>query len=255
MSKGAALITGASSGIGAELARLCAAGGYDVALVARTGSRLEELAAELARQHNVQAQPFPADLADPEAREAVFRKSRGLGVEILINNAGFGLRGPFAETDWWREERMIHVNISAVAHLTKLFLPEMLKRRSGRIMNVASTAAFVPGPYMSVYYATKAFVVSFSHAVANELSGSGVTMTVLCPGPTDTPFKETAGIGNSSLFKGPVMSAADVARIGYKAMMAGKVEVVPGGRNRIIASGAGLVPRPKLAGIARKLNE
>src|SRR5262249_6863765 len=144
---------------------------------------------------------------------------------------------------------------SALAHLTKLFLPEMLKRRSGRIMNVASTAAFVPGPYMSVYYASKAFVMSFSHAVANEVTGSGVTVTVLCPGPTDTRFKETAGIANSTLFKGPVMDAAEVARIGYRGMMAGRVEVVAGSRNRVVAAGSRLLPRPKLAGIARKLNE
>jgi len=255
MSKGAALITGASSGIGAELAKLCAADGYDVALVARTGSRLEELAKELSRAHGIQAQPFQADLADPETREALFRKARGMGIEILINNAGFGLRGPFAETDWWMEDRMIHVNISALAHLTKLFLPEMLKKQSGRILNVASTAAFVPGPYMSVYYASKAFVLSFSHAVANEVSGSGVTVTVLCPGPTDTRFKETAGNANTTLFKGPVMGAAEVARIGYKAMMKGKVEAVAGARNRAIALGAPLMPRTKLAGIARKLNE
>jgi short-subunit dehydrogenase len=255
MSKGAALITGASSGIGEELAKLCAADGYDLALVARTGSRLEELAAQLSKAHSVQAQAFPVDLADPEAREALFRKARGMGVEILINNAGFGLRGPYAETDWWMEDRMIHVNISAVAHLTKLFLPEMLKRRSGRILNVASTAAFVPGPFMSVYYASKAFVVSFSHAVANEVSGSGVTVTVLCPGPTDTRFKEAAGIADSPLFKGTVMGAAEVARIGYRGMMAGRVEVVAGLRNRVVAAGSGLLPRPKLAGIARKLNQ
>jgi len=255
MSKGTALITGASSGIGEEFARLCAADGYDLALVARTGSRLEELAKELSKAHSIQAQPFTADLADPEAREAVFRQTRGMGIEILINNAAFGLRGPFAETDWWMEDRMIHVNITALAQLTKMFLPEMLKKRSGRILNVASTAGFVPGPFMSVYYASKAFVLSFSHAVANEVAGSGVTVTVLCPGPTDTRFKETAGIANSTLFKGPVMSAAEVANIGYKGMMAGRVEVVAGPRNRLVAFGSRLVSRPRLAEIARKLNE
>ncbi|HTS25762.1 MAG TPA: SDR family oxidoreductase [Bryobacteraceae bacterium] len=254
MPKGAALVTGASGGIGAELAKLCAADGYDVILVARSAGKLSELAASLSSAHRIAARALAADLNDPAACETIFQQTRGDQVEILINNAGFGLLGPFAETDWTVEARMLQVNIVALARLTKLFLPAMLKRGSGRILNVASTAGFVPGPFMAMYYASKAFVVSFSHAVANEVKGSGVTLTVLCPGPTATGFSEAAGTSGSKLFQGPAMSAADVARDGYRAMMAGKVEVISGSRNRAMMLGTRLAPRTMLAQIARRLN-
>ena len=254
MSKGTAVITGASSGIGAELAKLCAAGGYDVVLVARSAAKLAELAASLSRTHGIAARALAADLADPAAPQAIFEQTRGDTIEILINNAGFGLLGAFAETDWAVEAHMLQVNIAALAHLTKRYLPEMLRRRSGRILNVASTAAFVPGPFMSIYYASKAFVVSFSHAIANEVKGTGVTVTVLCPGPTLTGFSEAAGISGSKLFEGAAMSAADVARDGYRAMMAGKAEVISGVRNRLMMLGTRLAPRTMLAGVARRLN-
>jgi hypothetical protein len=254
MSKGTALVTGASSGIGAELAKLCAAGGYDVVLVARGAGKLEELAASLSRTHGIAARPLSVDLADPAAPQSIFEQTRGDTVEILINNAGFGLLGAFAETDWDQEARMIQVNITAPAHLTKLYLPEMLRRGSGRILNVASTAAFVPGPLMAMYYASKAFLLSFSHAIANEVKGTGVTVTALCPGPTLTGFSEAAGISGSKLFQGAAMSAAEVARDGYRAMMAGKAEVISGARNRWMMLGVRLAPRTMLAGIARGLN-
>jgi hypothetical protein len=254
MSKGTALVTGASGGIGAELAKLCAAGGYDLILVARSGGKLAELAGSLSRQHGISARPLAADLADPGAPKTIFEQSRGDRVEILINNAGFGGVGPFAETDWNLEARMAQVNMLALAHLMELYLPEMLRRKSGRILNVASTAAFVPGPFMAMYYATKAFVVSLSHAVANEAKGSGVTITVLCPGPTLTGFSEAAGTAGSKLFEGAAMSADEVARDGYRAMMAGKAEVISGARNRWMMLGTRLAPRTMLAGIARRLN-
>jgi short-subunit dehydrogenase len=246
------LITGASSGIGAELARLCAAGGYDVVLVARQRPALEELASTLAQAHGVNARALVADLADPAAAHAVFESAGA--IDILINNAGFGLRGAYFETDWEAEARMIQVNVTALAHLTKLYLPGMIARRSGRIMNVASTAAFVPGPFMAMYYATKAFVFSLSLAIANELQGTGVTLTVLCPGPTRTNFFEAGGIGNTNLLKGASMSAAEVAREGYAAMMAGKPEIIAVSRNRWTIWGARFAPRRMLAGIARRLN-
>jgi uncharacterized protein len=252
MGKGTALITGASSGIGAELAKLCAADGYDVVVVARQRAALEDLAFSLSQSHGIAARAVIADLADPTAARAVFDSAGA--IDILINNAGFGLRGAYAETDWETEERMIQVNITALAQLTKLYLPGMVARRSGRILNVASTAAFVPGPFMAMYYATKAFVFSFSLAVANELRGTGVTLTVLCPGPTRTNFFETAGTANTNILKGPSMSAASVAREGYDAMMAGKPEVIAGWRNRWMIWGARLAPRRMLAGIARRLN-
>jgi uncharacterized protein len=252
MAKGTALITGASSGIGAELAKLCAADGYDVVLVARQRAALEDLAFQLSQAHGIAARALIIDLAGATGARAVFESAGA--VDILINNAGFGLRGAYAETDWEAEARMIQVNITALAHLTKLYLPGMIARRSGRILNVASTAAFVPGPFMAMYYATKAFVLSFSLAVANELKGTRVTLTVLCPGPTRTNFFETAGTGNSNLLKGPSMSAADVAREGYAAMMAGKAEVIAGSRNRWMIWGSRFAPRRMLAGIARRLN-
>ena len=254
MAKGAALITGASSGIGAELARVCASNGYAVILVARRSDRLVELAESLTREYKVAARAIALDLADATAREALHDQTRGDTVEILINNAGFGLRGSYTETDWDAEARMVQVNMTALAHLTKLFAKDMVRRGSGHILNVGSTAAFVPGPFMAMYYASKAFVVSFSLSVANELQGSGVSVTVLCPGPTQTEFGETAGVGNSNLFKGPVMSAAAVAREGYAAMMAGKPEVIAGARNRWMILLTRLAPRSMLAGITRRLN-
>src|SRR5580700_135702 len=252
MGKGTALITGASSGIGAELARLCAADGYDVVLVARQRAALQELAFSLSQAHGIAARAVIADLADPGAARAVFDSAGA--VDILINNAGFGLRGAYAATDWEAEARMIQVNVTALAHLTKLYLPGMIARRSGRILNIASTAAFVPGPFMAVYYATKAFVFSFSLTIANELQGTGVTLTVLCPGPTRTNFFEAAGTGNTNLIKGPSMSAAEVARQGYDAMMAGKPEIIAGARNRWMIWGTRFAPRRMLVKIARRLN-
>ena len=254
MAKGTALITGASSGIGVELARLCAGDGFDLILVARRVDRLQTLAAALAAEHSVQARALPADLSDPLAPPAIFDATRGTPVDILINNAGFGVGGPFAETDWKLHSALLQLNMVAPAHLTRLFLPAMRERRSGRILNVASTAAFVPGPFMATYYASKAFLLSFSEAIANELKGTGVTATVLCPGPTKTDFFEVAGIADSKLVSGSAMSAADVARIGYRAMMAGKVEVIAGFQNRWMIRGSRLVPRTLVAEVTRRLN-
>jgi short-subunit dehydrogenase len=254
MAIGTALITGASRGIGAELARICAAHGYDLILTARDEDQLKALARDLSGAHGISARLLVADLADPAAPHAIFAQIRRVSIDILINNAGFGLRGPYAETDWAAESRMIQVNVAALSHLTKLFLPGMLGRRSGRILNVASTAAFVPGPFMAVYYASKAFVVSFSHAIAKELEGTGVTVTVLCPGPTRTGFFEAAGITDSNLVRGGAMDAAEVARQGYDAMMAGKAEVIAGARNRWMIRGTRLAPRTMLAAIAQRLN-
>jgi len=246
------LITGASGGIGLELAKLCAAAGNDVVLVARRKSELEDLAGSLAREHGVATRSLAADLADPRAPHAIFDAVGA--VDILINNAGFGLVGAFAETDWNVEARMIQVNITALAHLTKLYLPGMIAQRRGRILNVASTAAFVPGPFMAIYYASKAMVFSFTLAIAAELEGTGVTATALCPGPTATNFSEVARVSGSKLFKGAVMSAAEVAREGFSAMMAGKPEVIAGSSNRWMVWGMRFAPRRMLAGIARRLN-
>jgi short-subunit dehydrogenase len=195
-----------------------------------------------------------ADLASPSAPPEIFAQLSGTPVDLLINNAGFGVRGAFGATDWARESALMQVNMVALAHLTKLFLPEMVRRGSGRILNVASTAAFVPGPFMALYYASKAFVLSFSEALSNEVQGTGVTVTVLCPGPTRTEFAKAAGIADSELFHGPVMGAAEVARIGYDAAMAGKSSVIAGALNRWMIRGVRLVPRSFAAAQAGKLN-
>jgi len=254
MARGTALITGASAGLGAELAKLCAGGGYNVILIARGGARLAQLAASLTATCGIEARPLVADLSNPAAPPEIFAQVRATPIDILINNAGFGVRGAYVETDWAAESRLLQVNVAALAHLTKLFLPEMVRRRSGRILNVASTAAFVPGPFMAMYYASKAFVLSFSEALANEVEGTGVSVTALCPGPTRTEFAEAAGITDSQLFHGPTMAAAEVAREGYDAMMAGKSSVIAGARNRWLMRGARLIPRAWTARTTRRLN-
>jgi short-subunit dehydrogenase len=254
MARGTALITGASGGIGAELAGLCAAGGCDVILVARNAAPMQQLAAGFAARHRVAARVVTADLAREDAPDEILRALGGQPIDILVNNAGFGVHGPFTATDWDAERRLLQVNLLSLTRLTKLILPGMVARRAGRILNVASTAAFVPGPLMACYYASKSFVVSFSLAVANELKGTGVTLTVLCPGPTRTGFAAAAGISSSRLFRGPAMSAEAVAREGYAAMMAGKPEVIAGARNRWMIRGARLAPRTLLAALARRLN-
>src|ERR1039458_3009864 len=219
------LITGASGGIGEELARLFAAHRHDLVLVARSERKLQSLCGELARAHGIQSRSLAADLADPGAPPRIFEalQQQGGAIDVLVNNAGFGACGAYAEIDYEVEARMIQVNVAALAQLTRLFLPGMLARRNGKILNVASTAAYVPGPFMAVYYASKAFVLSFSEAIAEEMQGSGVTVTALIPGPTETNFAATAGNQNSLLFRtGTAMSAAAVARVGYDGLMAGK---------------------------------
>ena len=254
MAQQTALVTGASAGIGAELAKLCAADGFNLVLVARDAERLAHLASDLARAHHIQVRVLAADLSNPLAPAQVFEQLQSTPIDILINNAGFGLRGAFAQTDWAADARLMQVNMTAPAHLTKLFLPGMLQRKQGRILNVASTAAFVPGPFMAMYYASKAFLLSFSESIANEVKDTGVTVTVLCPGPTRTEFFEHAGIGGSKLLQSRVMTAADVASEGYRAMMAGKTQVIAGVRNRWLMRGARIAPRGMLADFTRRLN-
>ncbi|HEU4559916.1 MAG TPA: SDR family oxidoreductase [Longimicrobium sp.] len=254
--RGAAVITGASGGIGEELAKLFAADGYDLVLVARSREGLDRVGEALSAKHGVRSLSLPADLADPAAPEAVHRAVRDTGwtVSALVNNAGFGLHGAFVGTDGHpandlrRELDMIQVNVTALTHLTKLFAPEMVERKHGRILQVASTAAFQPGPYMAVYYASKAYVLSFGEALSMELKGTGVTVTTLCPGPTHTEFQKQARMEGSRLFRSPaVMDAAIVARIGYRAMLRGKPVVVSGALNRLMAGGTRFIPR-RLAG-------
>jgi short-subunit dehydrogenase len=251
-----ALITGASTGIGLDLARL-AARDFDLIIIARDRAKLEQVAAQLEEQHGNRVHVIPADLAHAEAPARLFAEigQRGLRVDALINNAGFGAYGAFVDGDAQTELEMIHVNVTAVTHLTKLALPGMLERTHGRVMNVASTAGFQPGPLMAVYYATKAYVISFSEAIANELKGSGVTVTCLCPGATETEFAKRADMGKSRLFKLGAMRSVDVARAGYEAMLHGKTLVIPGLKNRALAQSVRFTPRKVVTAISRGLNE
>jgi uncharacterized protein len=256
-SRPTALVTGASSGIGRDLAVLLARGGYDVVLVARTGQALDALGGELARTCGARALTVAADLSDPAAPAAVYDavRARGIAVEALVNNAGFGLNGRFAETSLDTELRMIGVNVAALTALTKLFLPPMLARRRGRILNLASTAAFLPGPFMAVYYATKAYVLSFSEALAEELRGTGVTVTTLAPGPTRTRFDARADASRTRLYRQQLsMDSAAVAEAGYEGMMRGRRIVIPGLVNKAIVQSLRVSPRRIVTRVTRALN-
>jgi short-subunit dehydrogenase len=244
--KHGALVTGASSGIGYELARILATEGYDVALVARSADRLVDIAAGLEREYGVRAIATPEDLADPGAPGRLIDRLQrdSFQVDVLVNNAGFGTMGRFWRSDPAAQVDMVQVNVAAVTHLTRLCLEGMVERGEGRILNVASTAAFQPGPYMSVYFATKAFVLSFSEAIAEELRGTGVTVTALCPGPTATGFQERARMERTPIGGRLVTGdAATVARAGYEGMRRGKRLVIPGWHNRIGSFLPRLFPR------------
>ena len=246
-----ALITGASGGIGLELARVFAREGFDLVLVARNQKRLQEIAQEL---KSVRVRVLVNDLSRPEAPDEVFAAVPT--VDVLVNNAGFGVFGKFAENSLADELNVMQLNMAALVALTKLYLPGMLAAKSGRICNVASTAAFQPGPLMAIYYATKAFVLSFSEAIANELKGTGVTVTALCPGPTVSGFQERAKMEDSGLVKGKkIMDARTVAEVGYKGLMAGKTIVIPGFKNNLLARSVGMMPRSVVTQTVRKMQE
>jgi uncharacterized protein len=244
MSKKTALITGASGGIGLELAKLFAKDGYRLILVARDEKRLAKLAQELTGQGN-EVKTVALDLSQSTAPQQLMDqlKRDGVSVDVLVNNAGFGLFGNFSETSWPKEKDMIQLNMVTLTELTKLVLPEMVSRKSGKILNVASTAAFQPGPLMAVYYATKAYVLYFSEAIAEELRGTGVTVTALCPGPTKSGFQKLAEMENSKLVQGNTDSPETVARLGYRALMGGKRIVITGLRNKILAHSIRFMPR------------
>jgi short-subunit dehydrogenase len=246
------LVTGASSGIGLELARLFAADGDDIALVARRADRLEALAREIADRHGVTVLPIAADLADPAAPARILEELAGQGraPDIVVNNAGFGLVGSAAKLPVDRQLQMIDVNVRALTELTLRTLPGMIERRRGGVLNVGSVAGFLPGPGMAIYFATKAFVLSFSEALAEEVRPHGVTVTAVCPGPTATEFQAVSGGRGSAGKIVPAMTGEEVAIIGHQGFRAGKTLVVTGGRNRIVAAA---VPRLFPRSVLRKL--
>ena len=249
-----ALITGGSIGIGAALADVFASQGHDLILVARNREKLDATASSIQQRFRVQVLGLTEDLADPLGPARLYQaiRERDLQVEYLVNNAGAGVFGRFATTDLDTELKIIQLNVTSVVDLTKRFLPSMIERRSGRILNVASMAAFVPGPWMSVYYATKAFLLSFSEAIAYELKPNGITVTALCPGPTESEFKVRAGSQRSQLFQSFVMDAPRVARVGYDAMMKGKPLAIPGLRNKLIPVALRAVPRPAIVTLSHR---
>jgi short-subunit dehydrogenase len=251
---GRALITGGSVGIGAALADVFASHGHDLILVSRNREKLEARGRSIQQNFGVQVTCVPEDLTDPAGPRRLYDAivDRKLDIDYLVNNAGVGLYGKFATTDLEAERKMIQLNVTSVVDLTKRFLPAMIERTRGRILNVASTAAFVPGPWMSVYYATKAFLLSFSQAIDYELKPHGITVTTLCPGPTESEFKVRAGSQRSRLFEAFVMDAPRVARVGYDAMMRGKPLAIPGLRNKMIPIATRVVPRSMIATLSHR---
>ena len=251
-----ALVTGASGGIGLELAHVLAREGFDLVLVARRKDELDKLAKQLAKEHGIEASVVAKDLSKPEAPAELFKEMKGTVIDVLVNNAGFGTYGKFAEIDRDRDLQQIQLNVAALVHLTKLFVGPMLERKRGRILNVASTAAFQPGPLMAVYYATKAFVLSFSEAIATELAGSGVTVTALCPGPTESGFQASAKMQESGLFKSlPVADGKSVAEAGVAGMLKGRVIVVPGLVNKIGIQANRLTPRALVRNLVKRMQD
>jgi len=253
-----ALITGASLGIGMELAHVFAAKKENLVLVARSVSKLNEMAKEITIKYGVKVDVIALDLSENESAKKVFVycEQHNLKVDYLVNNAGFGDFGFFAQSNWDKQLQMINLNITTLTHLTHLFLPSMIKNKYGRVMNVASTAAFQPGPTMSVYYATKAFVLHFSEAIANELEGSGVTVTALCPGATESGFQSAAAMEESKLVKGKKLpTSAEVAEYGYKAMMKGEKVAIHGFLNALMANSIRFTPRSLVLKMVRMMQD
>ncbi|MCG2462727.1 SDR family oxidoreductase [Flavobacteriaceae bacterium F89] len=253
-----ALITGASSGIGLELAKIHASKGGDLVLVARNISKLDELKSELENQYKVKIYTIGKDLSKNNSAQDVYDETtkQKIPIDYLINNAGFGDFGMFVETDWSKELQMINLNITTLTLFTKLYLRDMVKRKSGKIMNVASTAAFQSGPTMAVYYATKAYVLNFSEAVNNEVSDKGISVTALCPGATESGFQVAAEMEESALVKGKKLpTAKEVAQYGYASMLKGKTVAIHGMLNYILANSVRFMPRALVVKLTRKIQD
>jgi short-subunit dehydrogenase len=252
-----ALITGASNGIGYEFAAIHAEHGHDLVVVARTKCKLDVLKATLEKRFGIQVLAIEKDLSVPGAPEEVYNNliSKNIAIDYLVNNAGFGDISLFAESDWSRQQKMINLNVMALTHLSRLFLPDMISRKSGKILNVASTASFQPGPTMAVYFATKSYVLSFSEAINNEVRRHGITVTALCPGSTESGFHAAALGEGSHVKERKLPSARAVAEFGYKSMMKGKAVAIPGIMNSIMATSVRFIPRSIVVKASRKLQE
>ncbi|MBN1597219.1 MAG: SDR family oxidoreductase [Bacteroidales bacterium] len=247
------LITGASSGIGFELSQKFAEEGHNLILISRQKNKLEQISVDLKKNYSVEVLIIPEDLSQPDSVDRIIKvlNNNSIKIDYLINNAGFYVKGNFTETSWKEEQKLIQLQCITHTKLTKLLIPDMLKTGKGGILNIASTGSFVSGPYNAVYCAVKSFVLSFSEAVAQELSGTGVSVTALCPGGTKTAFQQYDKKKRSLLF--PLMSASDVAKAGYKALMSGKRLAVPGMMNKIQTTLIQYLPRKlatRLAGLA-----
>ena len=250
-----ALITGASSGIGWELAKLFAGDKSDLVLVARRKERLDALAEELKDEFGVDVYVLPKDLSDPDAPKEIFEelKAEGIDVDVVVNNAGFGSRGPFADIDTGKQMDMVQVNVVALTHLTRLFLPGIIERGRGGILNVGSLAGFQPGPNLAVYYATKAYVLSLTEALSEEITNPNVKISCLAPGPVRTEFGEKSALDDSLLFKMSLMDVEPVVREGYEGFRQGKVIVLPGIKQKLIPLLLRFTPRFLVRKIVKSL--
>ena len=252
------LITGAASGLGFELALLMAKDGYDLILVDVNNKKLQEAKDEITALYPSDIQLLHKDLSQQHVAEEIFKALGGKHIDVLINNAGFGIFGSFNDTDWERDLAMLNLHVITTTHLTKLALKGMVARGSGKILNMSSLAAFQPGPLMSLYYATKAYILSFSEAIANELKGTGVSVTTLCPGQTKTAFQEVVSNGSKASdnkIKFNIACPKAVAEYGYEAMQKGKVVAIPGNINKFLSKLPRFVPRRTATAIIRKIQE
>ncbi len=251
-----ALVTGAASGLGYELALLLINDNYNLILVDIDEVKLEKVKSKFFKSHKNKVEVLVKDLSLPNIAQEIYNEVKQTPIEVLVNNAGFGLFGTFADTDWERESQMLHLHILTTTHLTKLLLPSMIARKKGKILNISSLAAFQPGPLMSMYYASKSYILSFSEAIANELKGLGVTVTVLCPGPTKTSFQEVVSCDASvNKIKFNMSCPIDVALYGYKAMQKGKTLAIPGMFNKFLSALPRFISRNMVTKIVRNIQE
>jgi short-subunit dehydrogenase len=255
MNNNYALITGASNGIGYELTRFFGKDGINMILVARSEDKLNDLANQLKTEYDVDVQVIAVDLSNPDAVNTIYQQTtdKEIRVEYLVNNAGFGDHGLFIKTDWEKENRMIDLNVKSLTYLSKLYGKDMAYRKSGNILNLASTASFQPGPFMNVYFATKHYVLAFSEALDNELKRFNVSVTALCPGPTESGFQKNANVEDSDFANRNIPTSKEVAEFGYKKMMKRKTVAIHGLKNRMLAASVRFLPRKVVTNITAKM--